>query len=50
LGELKMRGHGWFRSGSIEVRIGSPVRFKSTESEAAITARLHDAVERLMKA
>ena len=50
LGELKMRQRGWFRSGSIEVRVGEPVRFKTTESEAMITAQLHEAVERLMRA
>ena len=50
LGGLKMRKSGWFRSGSIEVRVGQPLRFKTTESEATITARLHEAVEELMKA
>jgi long-chain acyl-CoA synthetase len=50
LGELKMRKQGWFRSGMIEVRVGTPVRFKTTESEAVITAKLHEAVERLMRA
>jgi long-chain acyl-CoA synthetase len=50
LGELKMRGHGWFRSGTIEVRVGTPVRFKSTQSEAVITEQLHEAVEQLMRA
>jgi long-chain acyl-CoA synthetase len=45
-----MRGHGWFRSGTIEVRVGTPVRFKSTQSEAVITEQLHEAVEQLMRA
>jgi long-chain acyl-CoA synthetase len=49
LGELKTTGRSWFRSGSIEVRVGQPIRFSPTESEAAITARLHDAVETLFK-
>jgi len=48
LGELKARGHGWFRSGTIEVRIGDPIRFAPEETEAAITARLHDEVAKLL--
>lgn len=49
LGELKARGRGWFRSGKIEVRVGVPMRFDVETSEAAITERLHAAVERLLK-
>jgi long-chain acyl-CoA synthetase len=49
LGELKSRRRGWFRSGTIEVRVGQPIRFAPTESEAAIAARLHDEVETLLK-
>jgi long-chain acyl-CoA synthetase len=49
LGELKARGHGWFRSGTIEVRVGEPMRFGAEESEAAITARLHAEVEELLE-
>jgi len=45
---LKARGRGWFRSGTVEVRIGEPIRFGPEESEAAITARLRDEVERLL--
>jgi long-chain acyl-CoA synthetase len=48
LGELKAAGHGWFRSGKIEVRVGEPIRFGPEESEAAITERLHAEVERLI--
>jgi long-chain acyl-CoA synthetase len=48
LGELKTRRRGWFRSGTIEVRLGEPIRFGAEESEAVITARLHRAVEKLM--
>jgi long-chain acyl-CoA synthetase len=48
LGELKSRRQGWFRSGTIEVRVGQPIRFSPTESEAAIAARLHDEVEKLL--
>ncbi len=48
LGELKTGERRWFRSGTIEVHIGEAIRFGPEESEAAITARLHDEVERLM--
>ena len=48
LGELKVRGSGWFRSGLIEVRVGEPIRFSPLETEAAITARLHAEVEKLL--
>jgi long-chain acyl-CoA synthetase len=48
LGELKTRERGWFRSGILEVRIGEAIRFAPEETEADITARLHDEVERLM--
>jgi long-chain acyl-CoA synthetase len=48
LGELKARGRGWLRSGTIEVHVGEPVRFAPRESEAAITARLHAEVEKLL--
>jgi len=46
LGELKTRGRAWFRSGTVEIRIGEPIRFDPTDSEAQITARLHAEVER----
>jgi long-chain acyl-CoA synthetase len=49
LGELKRTGGGWFRSGTVEVRVGEPMRFSPTESEAAITEQLHRAVERLLR-
>ncbi len=48
LGELKRRGRGWFHSGSIEVRVGEPIRFGLEESEMAITERLHREVEALL--
>jgi long-chain acyl-CoA synthetase len=48
LGELKAAGRGWFRSGRIEVHVGQPIRFSAEETEAAITARLHVEVERLL--
>jgi long-chain acyl-CoA synthetase len=50
LGELKMKRRGWFRSGKIEVHVGEPIQFKPGDTEAAITQRLHDEVERLLTA
>ena len=47
--ELKTSGRGWFRSGMIELVIGQPIRFGPLETEAAITARLHDEVEKLLE-
>jgi long-chain acyl-CoA synthetase len=49
LGELKVAGRGWFRSGRIEVHVGHPLRFTPEESEATITTRLHAEVEWLLK-
>jgi long-chain acyl-CoA synthetase len=48
MGDLKTGKRGWFRSGTLEVRIGQPIRFAASESEAAITARLHSEVEKLL--
>jgi long-chain acyl-CoA synthetase len=48
IGDLKTRKRAWFRSGTLEVRVGQPIRFAATESEAAITARLHSEVEKLL--
>ena len=49
LGELKQRGRGWFRSGTIEVRVGVPMRFALEETETGITERLHEAVDKLLR-
>jgi long-chain acyl-CoA synthetase len=49
LGELKTRQRKWFRSGTIEVIVGNAITFGPEETEAAITARLHDEVERLLQ-
>jgi long-chain acyl-CoA synthetase len=49
LGELKAKGRGWFRSGSLEIHIGRPLRFGPLESEAQITEKLHSAVAALRK-
>lgn len=48
IGDLKTGKRSWFRSGTLEVRVGEPIRFAATESEAAITARLHSEVEKLL--
>jgi long-chain acyl-CoA synthetase len=48
LGDLKTGKRSWFRSGTLEVLVGQPVRFATNESEAAITARLHSEVEKLL--
>jgi len=48
MGDLKTGKRGWFRSGTLEVRVGQPIRFAASESEAAITARLHSEVEKLL--
>lgn len=48
LGDLKARRRSWFRSGTIEVHVGEPMRFAPTETEAAITARLQAEVEKLL--
>jgi long-chain acyl-CoA synthetase len=48
LGELVTGQRRWFRSGTIEVHLGEAIQFGPEETEAAITARLHDEVERLI--
>jgi long-chain acyl-CoA synthetase len=50
MGDLKTRKRSWFRSGTLEVCVGQPIRFAAGESEAAITARLHSEVEKLLTA
>jgi long-chain acyl-CoA synthetase len=47
--KFRERFRGWFRTGALEVRVGEPLRFAAEETEAAITQRLHDEVERLLK-
>ena len=48
LGELKTHQRRWFRSGTIEIHVGEAIFFGPEETEAAITARLHDEVQRLL--
>ncbi len=48
LGELKVRGRGWFRSGTIEVHVGQPIRFAPDATETTITTRLQAEVGKLL--
>ena len=48
LGELKVRGRGWFRSGTIEIHVGTPIRFGPDATETAITDRLQAEVGKLL--
>jgi long-chain acyl-CoA synthetase len=48
LSELAARRRRWFRSGILEVRVGQPIRFSPTDTEAAITARLQAEVWALL--
>lgn len=49
LGELKQRRRGWFRTGTLEIRIGKPLNFAPGVSESSITSQLQAAVEDLLK-
>ncbi len=49
LGELKTRQRRWFHSGTIEIRVGEPVRFPADANESVITARLQAEVEKLLE-
>jgi long-chain acyl-CoA synthetase len=49
LGELKEHRRGWFRSGTIELRVGGPIRFAVDATEFAITERLQAEVNRLLE-
>ena len=49
LGEIKTGDRRWFRSGSIEVRVGELIRFAPQVSEAEIAERLHEAVAQLLE-
>jgi long-chain acyl-CoA synthetase len=49
LGELKTHQRRWFHSGTIEIRVGEPIRFPFDANESAITARLQAEVERLLE-
>jgi long-chain acyl-CoA synthetase len=49
VGELKQRRSGWFRSGTIELRVGQPIRFELDRTESSITERLESEVKRLLE-
>jgi long-chain acyl-CoA synthetase len=49
LGELKERRRGWFRSGTIELCVGRPIRFAPDATESSITERLQAEVKRLLE-
>jgi long-chain acyl-CoA synthetase len=48
LGELKSRGRGWFRSGKLEICVGSPIRFTPEATESEITDQLHQHIADLL--
>jgi long-chain acyl-CoA synthetase len=48
LGELKLRGRGWFRSGKLEICVGSPIRFGPEATESEITDQLHQHIADLL--
>ena len=50
LSELKAKGKGWFRSGRLIVRVGEPMEFASNESPEAITARLYETLQTMLRA
>lgn len=49
LGELKVGRRRWLRSGVIEVQVSHAIRFAPEQTGAAITARLHAEVTRLLE-
>ncbi len=48
LGELKQRKRRWWRSGSVIVRVGTPLRMQPDETPQQFTARLEAAMRRLL--
>jgi long-chain acyl-CoA synthetase len=48
LGELKQADKGWFRSGSLEVRVGEIMQFQPTDSPEGITAKLENALRSML--
>lgn len=48
LGEAAQRRKRWFHAGTVEVRVGQPLRFDPDASPDAITQQLHDAVAQLL--
>jgi long-chain acyl-CoA synthetase len=49
VGELKSSNRSWFRAGSIEIAVGTPIRFSPLDTETEITQQLHDAVRKMLE-
>jgi long-chain acyl-CoA synthetase len=49
LSELKQRGHGWFRSGKLTVRVGEPIPFDPNDSPEQITGRLYETLKSMLE-
>jgi long-chain acyl-CoA synthetase len=50
LGETNQRSTHWFHAGSVEIRVGNPLRFDPAASPDDITLQLHNAVAHLLAA
>lgn len=48
LSELKAKGRGWFRSGTLTVRVGQTMEFAPGESPEVITEQLYEALRSLL--
>jgi long-chain acyl-CoA synthetase len=48
LSELKEKGKGWFRSGTLTVRIGEPLQFSPSDTPEQITERLYDTLKGML--
>ncbi len=48
LGELKQRRRRWFRSGTVTIRIGQPIKMQPGESPQEFTARLEAQVRHML--
>jgi long-chain acyl-CoA synthetase len=49
LGELKRRGHGWFRSGKLSIRVGRPMQIDKRLPAEEITAVLENALREMLE-
>jgi long-chain acyl-CoA synthetase len=48
LGELKQRRRRWFRSGTVTIRVGEPIKMQPGESPQEFTARLEAQVRHML--
>ncbi len=48
LGELRARKESWFRSGKLEIRIGTPIPIEESTDPEHLTAQLEAAVQQLL--